>query len=109
MVNARYCADAHCVANHFAVLAQLKPFLQEESATTAMGRRYPPTARSAHFRQPLRSLHNHVYSPLQFPLQVGNVHLVRDAIRVADTLHVAVLHQFIETPHYRNGRQPQGV
>jgi pilus assembly protein Flp/PilA len=36
LVNARYCADAHCVANHFAVLAQLKAFLQEESATTAI-------------------------------------------------------------------------
>jgi hypothetical protein len=37
--------------------------------------------------QSLRSLCDHVYSPLQFLLQVGDVHLVRDAIRVADALH----------------------
>ena len=36
MVNALYCADAHCVANHFAVLEQLKAFLREGSATTAI-------------------------------------------------------------------------
>ena len=58
------------------------------------------SSRTAHFRQSLRRLCDHVYSPLQFLLQVGDVHLVRDAISVADALHIAVLDEFIETPHY---------
>jgi hypothetical protein len=40
---------------------------------------------SAHFRQSLRTL-SHVDPPLQLALQFGNVHLVRDAVRVADAL-----------------------
>ena len=50
---------------------------------------------SAQVSQPLRGLCDHVYSPLQFLLQVGDVHLVRDTI-LADPLHIAVLNQFIE-------------
>ena len=67
------------------------------------------SSRTANFRQSLRSLCDHVYSPLQFLLQVGDVHLVRDAIGVADALHIAVLHQFFETPHYGYARQLQRV
>ena len=48
-------------------------------------------ARSAHFGQPFCGLSHHVYSPLQFLLQFRDVHLVRDAISVADALHIAVL------------------
>jgi hypothetical protein len=74
-----------------------------------MSRRYPPSARSDHFRQPLRGLCDHIYSSLQFLLQVRDIHLVRDAIRVADALHIAVLNQFIETPHYGYAWQLQDV
>ena len=66
-------------------------------------------ARSAHFRQPLRRLSDHVYSPLQFLLQVGDIHLVRDAIGVADALHIAVLNQFFQTPHNGYAGQLQSV
>ena len=74
-----------------------------------MSRRYPPSARSTHFRQLPRSLRHQVYPPLQFLLQVGNVHLVRDAISVADALHKALLNQFFQTPHYGYARQLQRV
>jgi hypothetical protein len=47
-------------------------------------------ARRAHFGQLFRSLRDHIYSPLQFALQVGDVHLVGDAIGVADALHIDV-------------------
>jgi hypothetical protein len=47
--------------------------------------------------------------PLQFLLQFRDIHLVRDAIRVADALHIAVLHQFFQTPHYGYARQLQHV
>ena len=67
------------------------------------------SARSAHFRQPLRSLSHHVYSPLQFPLQVRDIHLVRDAIGVADALLVAVLHHFLQAPQHRYAGQLQRV
>jgi hypothetical protein len=46
---------------------------------------------------------------LHFILQIGDVHLVRDAISVADTFHVAVLHQFLQTPQHRHPRQLEGV
>ena len=42
-------------------------------------------------------------------LQFGDVHLVRDAIGVADALHIAVLNQFFQTPHYGYARQLQRV
>ena len=64
---------------------------------------------SVQLSQPLRRLCDHVYSPLQFLLQVGDVHLVRDAIGVADALHIAVLDQFFETPHYGYAGQLQRV
>jgi hypothetical protein len=51
---------------------------------------YTPSALSTHFRQLPRSLRHHVYPPLQFLVQVGDVHLVRDAIGVADAPHIAV-------------------
>jgi hypothetical protein len=66
-------------------------------------------ARSAHFRQPLRSLSHHVYAPLQLLLQVRDVHLVRDALSVADALHIAVLNQPFQAPHYGYARQLQRV
>ena len=52
---------------------------------------------SAQLSQSLRRLRDHVYSPLQFLLQVGDVHLVRDAIGVTDALHIAVLHHILQT------------
>jgi hypothetical protein len=58
-------------------------------------------ARSAHFGQLFRSLSDHVYPSLQLLLQVGDIHLVRDAIGVADALHIAVLHHFLQTPQNR--------
>ena len=66
-------------------------------------------ARSAHFRQLLRSLSDHVYPPLQLAPQFEDVHLVRDAIRVADAFHIAELNQFFQTPHYGYARQLQCV
>ena len=66
-------------------------------------------ARNAHFRQPFRRLSYRVYSLLQLLLQVGDIHLVRDAIGVADALHIAVLHQIFQTPHYGYARQLQRV
>ena len=63
-------------------------------------RKWRRLTRTAHFRQSLRRLCDHVYLPLQLLLQVGDVHLVRDAIGVADALHIAVRDEFIETPHY---------
>jgi hypothetical protein len=42
-------------------------------------------------RSTLRCLSDHVDPPLQLVLQFGDVHLVRDAIGVADALHIAVL------------------
>jgi hypothetical protein len=66
-------------------------------------------ARSANFGQPFRSLSDHVYPSLQFLLQVGDVHLVRDAIGVADAFHVAVLHHFLQTPQHGHARQLEGV
>ena len=62
-----------------------------------------------HFGQSFRSLRDHVYSPLQFLLKVGDVHLVRDAIGVADALHIAVLHHFLQTPQHRYAWQLQNV
>ena len=59
--------------------------------------------------EPFRSLRDHVYSPLQFLLQFRDVHLVRDAIRIPDALHIAVLNQFIETPHYGYAGQLESV
>ena len=56
---------------------------------------------NAQFSQPVRSLSHHVQTPLQFALQVGDVHLVRDAIGVADALHIAVLRHFLQTPQHR--------
>ena len=55
-------------------------------------------ARSAHFGQPFRGLSGEVYASLQFLLKVGDVHLVRDAIGVADALYIAVLNQFLLAP-----------
>ena len=57
----------------------------------------------------LRSLSYQVHSPLQFLLQVGEIHLVRDAIGLADALHIAVLNQFFQTPHYGYAWQLQRV
>jgi hypothetical protein len=64
---------------------------------------------NAQLSRPLRSLSDHVYPPLQLALQFGDVHLVRDAIGVADALHIAVLNQFFQTPHYGYARQLQRV
>ena len=67
------------------------------------------SSRTAHFRQSLRSLCDHVYSTLQFLLQVGDIHLVRDAMGVADAFHIAVLDQFFQTAHCGYARQLQRV
>ena len=64
---------------------------------------------AAQLRQPLRHLCDHIYPPLQLVLQFGDVHLVRDAIGVADALHIAVLDQFFQTPHDGYARQLQRV
>jgi hypothetical protein len=50
---------------------------------------------STQLDHPLRSLRDHVDPPLQLALQVRDIHLVRDAISVADALHIAVLHHFL--------------
>jgi hypothetical protein len=49
-----------------------------------------------------------VYPSLQLLLQVGDIHLVRDAIGVADALHIAVLNKLFQTPHHGNTRQRVG-
>jgi hypothetical protein len=64
----------------------------------------PPTSAN-----PFRSLCDHIYSPLQFLLQFRDIHLVGHAISVADAFHIAVLNQFIETPHYGYAGQLQCV
>ena len=45
----------------------------------------------------------------QLAPQFGDVHLVRDAIRVADALHITVLHHFLQASQHRNARQLQRV
>ena len=52
---------------------------------------------------------DHVYSPLQFLLQVDDVHLVRDPISVADALHLTVLNQLFQSPHCGDARRLQRV
>ena len=44
---------------------------------------------SVQLSQPFLGLCDHVYSLLQLVLQFGDVHLVRDAIGVADAFHIA--------------------
>ena len=57
----------------------------------------------------MRVIANHVYSPLRFLLQVGDVHLVRDAVGVVDALHIPVLNHLFQTPHYGYAWQLQRV
>src|SRR5262249_30730118 len=51
----------------------------------------------------------HVDPSLQLALQFGDIHLVCDAISVADALHIAVLNHLFQTSHYGYAGQPQGV
>jgi hypothetical protein len=83
------------------------PLARTQGLSVTLLRAY--RARTAHFRQPLRSLSYHIDPPLQLVLQFGDVHLVRDAIGVADALYIAVLNQFFQTAHYGYARQLQRV
>ena len=76
---------------------------------TASARSLPAYGPSAQLSQSLRSLRDHVDPPLQLVLQFGDVHLVRDAIGVADALHIAVLDHFLQTPQHCYAGQLEGV
>jgi hypothetical protein len=67
---------------------------------TATGRSTQPA--SSQFR-------DQVDAPLQLVLQFRDIHPVRDAIGVADALHIALLNQFFQTPHYGYAWQLQRV
>ena len=60
-------------------------------------------------RQLACRLGDHVDAALQPLLQIRNVHLVGDAIGVADALDVAVLHHFLQAAQHRGARQVQRV
>ena len=64
---------------------------------------------AAQLSQPLRSVRDHLYPLLQFLLQFRDFHLVRDAVSVADALHIAVLNQLLQTPNYGYAGQLQSV
>jgi hypothetical protein len=65
------------------------------------------TSPSAEVSQSFRSLSHHVDAPLQLALLFGDVHLVRDAISVADALHIAVLQHFLQAAQNRYARELQ--
>src|SRR4051794_33206782 len=56
------------------------------------------SSRSAQFGESFCSIDDQVYSSLQLPLQVGNIHLVGDAIGVANAFHITLLRQVLQTP-----------
>src|SRR6266566_1924452 len=57
------------------------------------------------FRQFSSGLQDHVDPSLEFVLQLWDIHLVGDTVRIANPLHIALLHHFLETSYHRHSRQ----